>query len=167
MINVHKRLITAFDTLPLTEDGFKPNYDFGNEVHLNLLIKLHGNNPQKPMYPLIYNVNNGSDLNSRAKIGEFNLSLVLATRNTNTDFTNSQRWATSYKNVLFPLAENIETLFKKGSIFIWSGDYTLTEFPNYGNNAESFATDIVDALRFDTTIKIYNDSVCFRQPIKY
>lgn len=167
MINLHKRLIEAFDTLPLI-DGLKPHYDFGNEKHLNQLLKLYANDPTKNIYPLIYNVNNSYDLNSKGKVGEFQLSLVIATRNTNTGFTNSQRWATSYDNVLFPLAEYIETLFKKGSIFIWSGDYTLYEFPNFGNAAdENFGTDIVDALRFDTTMKIYNESVCFKKPIKY
>jgi len=171
MINVHKRLIDAFDTLPYigaTLDpvsvGFKPRYEWGDDYHLNKLIKLFGNDPSKPVYPIIYNSANTIEHDTKRVAATAKLTLILATRNTSVDMTNSQRWATSYNNVLFPLARNIEQLFTKSQIFAWDGIFTTVEFPNYGQNGENKTTDIIDALRFDTTITI-NDK-CLKT-IKY
>jgi len=171
MINVHKRLIEAFDTLPdigATAEpvfaGFKPRYEWGDDVHWNKLIKLFGNDPGKSVYPIIYNSSNTIEHDTKRVAATATLTLILATRNTSVDMTNSQRWATSYNNVLFPLARNIEQLFTKSQIFAWDGIFTTVEFPNYGQNGENKTTDIIDALRFDTTITI-NDK-CLKT-IKY
>jgi hypothetical protein len=156
MINIHQRLIDAFATLPAIVQGteeFKPNYQWGDHHHLNLLIKKF-NNDNKTPYPLIYNVSNYSDQSSNKNNANCRLSLVLATRNTRTDYDNSERWASSYKNILFPLAMNIEQCFRRSQIFVWDGDFRLFEFPNYGEDGENVTTDIWDALRFDTDITI-------------
>jgi hypothetical protein len=157
MINVHQRLVDAFDSLPLVQ-GFKPHYDWGDGHHLNQLIKLENNDNSTP-YPLIYNVSPYSTQDSKKRIATYRVSLVIATQNKATDLLNSQRWATSYKNILFPLAGYIEQTFKKNQIFVWGGEFRLYEFPNYGQNGENETTDIWDALRFDTDITI-NDFPC-------
>lgn len=156
MIDVHKRLTGVFATLPEVM-GMKPNYKWGDEMHLNQLIKLYNNDSKNP-YPLIYNVSNNTSQDEQKQTATYNtLSLVIAYRNLHTDHTNPTRWATSYKDMLFPVAMNIVTLLKKSAIFQWNEQYELFEFPNYGNAQENETTDIWDALRLDTSITINNN----------
>lgn len=170
MIVVQERLLQAFNTLPSlgaydeAPEGFKPVYKWGNEAHLiKQIIASKGD-----MYPLIYQTSNVTRQFANGKYVETDLVLILAVPNKSQEELNEVRWANSFANILNPLATNIETLFKKGSIFVWNGEYTLTEFPNYGNESSTANStiDIWDALRFETTIKIYNNTVCFK-PIKY
>ena len=144
-------------------NGKKIIYDFGDETHLNLVVKYY-NDKSKPLYPLIYNVQNKSIQESNRNLAEVDLKLIIATRNSHTEYKNTQRWATSYKNVLFPVASFLDTLFSKQSIFLWDGNYDLLEFPNYGNAKENETIDILDCLRFDTKIKINNNCL---KTIKY
>lgn len=169
LVDIHSRLTQAImgDAnhlgMPLI-GGRKVVYEFGDESHLNQILKLYDKN-RKELYPLIYNVNSESNQDSSRSLGEVDLKLVIATRNLHTEYKNTQRWATSYRNVLFPVAKNLVTLFTKGSIFIWNETFNLKEFPNFGEAGENETTDIWDALRFDTTIKINNH--CLQKAIKY
>lgn len=166
MIIVEDRLKYAFNELPnvgITEEnplGFKPFYDWGNQFHLN---KVYITTPKSKLYPLIYQTSNNSTQLSKGKEVRTRLSLVLATRNVFTDKLNKQRWeGETYRNVLFPLVKNIETLFTKGQMFLWDGEYDITTVPNYGADSQpkdpkATPMDIWDAVLFETTIKINND----------
>ena len=153
MLNVHKKLISVFDSLPLIS-GLKPHYDWGDSKHFNKLIKLYDNDLTKNIYPVIYNVSNEYSHNENSGEVESRLSLIIATRNTDQQLTNSQRWATSYNNILFPLCQNIITAFTKSAVFYWDQEYDVFEFPNYSEGEENGFTDIIDALRLDTGITI-------------
>ncbi len=155
MIVVQNRLVESFDILPEVA-GVKPVYRWGNEHHLIKLLQLFEKEAQSP-YPLIYQISNMSSQNEQRNEVTVDLSLVLAVRNKETQLLNENRWAMTYKDVLFPLAKNIETLFKKSQVFRWDGEYKLYEFPNYGSGKENFTVDIWDALRFDTRIIITNN----------
>jgi len=163
IVDVHSQLtksIMGYDTyegIPLV-GGLKPVYEFGDELHLNQIIKIYNQN-KKPIYPLIYNITNFSNQSGRRNLAEVDLKLIIATRNLHTERKNTQRWATSYRNVLFPLAQHLETLFTKSRIFTWDTDFALYEFPNYGDGKENETTDVWDALRLDTTIKINNGCI--------
>lgn len=156
MIDIHARLTQAFDVLPLI-DGFKPNYKWGDDHHLNKLLKLYINDNSKNIYPLIYNVSNRSSQSEMSNEATVELSLIIATRNKNTDWHNGNRWATSYKNVLFPMVKNMAQLFYKSGFTYWDGRYELYEFPNYGNTEENKTLDIWDALRMDLRLNITNN----------
>lgn len=165
MIVVENKLAQAFDTLPNIGTnpnadppaiGFKPVYRWGNEHHLLKLIELFQKDQTTP-YPLIYQVSNTSRPNIQRKNVEVDLQLILAVQSLDTSLLNENRWAMNYKDVLFPLAENIRKLFFKSQMFLWDGEYELLEFPNYGNGKENFTIDKWDALRFDTTITITNN----------
>ena len=171
MISVNDRLTEAFATLPVMDlnptgrpDGYKPVYDWGDFKQLTKRLKL----ANLDTYPLIYQTSTESTQLSNERIVETDLSLVLAVQNTSIQDLNNVRWATTYKNILYPLAANIEILFTKGSIFTWDGEYTLSEVPNYGvdNQGDNSTIDIWDALIFRTTIKIYGSQVCMK-PLKY
>lgn len=156
MIDVHAKLTQAFDVLPLI-DGLKPNYKWGDENELNKLLKLYSNDSSKNIYPLIYNVSNRSSQSEMGNEASVNISLIIATRNKNTDWHNGNRWATSYKNVLFPMIRNMVQLFYKSGFTYWDGTYELYEFPNYGDLGENKTLDIWDALRMDFRLNINNN----------
>lgn len=155
IVDVHKQMIKAVASLPLI-DGFKPVYEFGDEMHLNLILKRYSQD-KRQLYPLIYNITNRTEQESRKNYANTRLQLVIATRNLHTEYKNTERWATSYNNVLFPLVINLDILFNKSQMFITDGEFELFEFPNYGNNKENETQDIWDALRLDTEIKITNN----------
>lgn len=165
MIEPHSILTQAFKSMPPVADNKVVSYKWGDELHLNKLIKLYQNNRDN-IYPLIYNVSNHYNLDTlRKRIDYTPLSLVIATRNANVDWHNGNRWATSYKDVLFPVVNNIMQLLKKSGVFIWDGEFTLYEFPNYSNKDENATTDIWDAVRLDISRITITDR-CI-QPILY
>lgn len=161
MIVIEKVLMKAFDTLPAMRptidrpEGFKPYYAWGNEFHLIRQSYLK----KKDLYPLIYQTSNRETQNDKAKEATTNLRLILAVDNPIQEELNESRWAESYDNVLFPLLNNIITLFTKGQIFVWDKEYTVTKFPNYGFDTQGIdqnanPNEIWDAILFETDIKI-------------
>jgi hypothetical protein len=156
MIVVEKFLNDVFDTLPLI-DGYKTIYKWGNKYHLLKQLDLFSKE-NTTIYPLIYQTSNNSE-QGRDEC-ETKLTLVLACQNTNVDLTNEQRWAMSYENVLYPLVENIENVFKKSGQITWDNKYSITEFPNYGSGEDNFTADKWDAILFETKIKISNLQQC-------
>lgn len=156
MIVVEKFLETLFVDLPLI-DGFTTVYKWGNKLHLLKQLELYSKEA-RTIYPLIYQTSNSS-VQSKGEC-ETKLSFVLACQNLNVDLTNEQRWAMSYENVLYPLVENIENVFRASGSVTWTNSYTITEFPNYGNGEENFTIDKWDAILLETTIKITNVQTC-------
>ena len=156
MIVVEEFLNGLFENLPLI-DGYKTIYKWGNKQHLLRQLELFSKEA-RTIYPLIYQTSNSSVQGKQEC--ETKLTLVLACQNTNVDLTNEQRWMLSYKNILYPLVENIETIFRRSGSVTWTNSYTITEFPNYGNGEENFTIDKWDAILLETTIKITNVQTC-------
>ena len=156
MIVVEEFLDGLFDNLPLI-DGFKPIYKWGNKDHLLKQIELFSKSSLTP-YPLIYQTSNVSKQGNQEC--EVSLSLVLACQNTNVDLTNEQRWAMSFRNILNPLTQNIENILRSSGQVTWNGNYTKTDFPNYGSGEENFTIDKWDAVLLEVTIKITNLQTC-------
>jgi hypothetical protein len=156
MIVVEKFLNTLFADLPLI-DGFTTIYKWGNKQHLLKQLELYSKEA-KTIYPLIYQTSNSS-VQGKGEC-ETKLSFVLACQNLNVDLTNEQRWAMSYENVLYPLVENIENIFRSSGSVTWNNSYKISEFPNYGNGEENFTIDKWDAILLETTIKITNVQTC-------
>lgn len=157
MIIIEEILDTAFSQLPEI-DGFKPIFDWGDGYELLAIMKRYAME-NKSIYPLIYKTSVGSEqANGEAS---FDLTMVLATLNTEVSLSNRERWAMSYKNVLYPLVNNIEAAIKQSGFFTWNGEFTIKEVPNYGENKENISTDIWDALEFSissSSIKITNSN---------
>lgn len=176
MIIVEEQLMKAFNTLPelggypetettLAVAPFKPVFKWGNEAHLIKQLELFAKSNTSP-YPLIYKLSNTDDDNANKNYVETDLVLILATRNMETELLNENRWAMSYEEILWPLAKNIETLFKKSQMFVWDGEFKKTTYPNYGgeNNTEkdkkNHTIDIWDALKLEFRgLKIRNTCV--------
>jgi len=163
MIVVEERLNDVFSQLPEI-DGFKPVFDWGNQYNLMAVLKSYADAKESP-YPLIYQDITESEENQFSRGDgevELNLKLIIACSNPATELLNKNRWAMSYRNVLFPVVENIEKCFYKAGIFTWTGEYGLKKHPNYGNGEENFTTDIWDAL----VLRVSNmkiDTNCIQQ----
>lgn len=164
MIIVEKRLNDAFSQLPPI-GGFKPVYKWGNEMHLLKQLKAYSDANESP-YPLIYQTSINSDYyGAFSQECETRLRLIISTRNTQTELLNENRWAMSYETVLFPMVQNIVKLFKQAQIFVWNSEYSISEYPNYGNGTENFTADIWDSIVFETTIRITSN--CINENINF
>lgn len=175
MVVVEERNSLVFDQLPAFEVnlpdvegydpdlpdsvGFKPVYKWGNEKHLIKQIK-EFDKENKSIYPLIYQTSNQSNQDVIRNSCRTDLVFILACRNLETDLMNENRWAMSYKKILYPLVENIEKCFNRAGIYTWDGLFTVQEFPNYGENDQNKTTDIWDALLFSTSITINGNKSC-------
>ena len=159
MIIVEERLTEVFEQLPEVSGG-KPYFDFGNEEHLLKILKLFSDEGKSP-YPILYLMSNEDDQNTRGNEVDHDVYLIIATRNTQTELTNKNRWAMSYRNVLFPTAELVVKCFNRAGIFTWDGNLKLLKYPNYGNGKENFTADIWDALVIKTKIIVTNN--CIKQ----
>lgn len=157
MVIVEERNSLVFDQLPEI-DGFKPIYKWGNEQHLIKQINEFSKD-SKSIYPLIYQTSNQSEQDNIRNSCSTNLVFIIACRNLETDLLNENRWAMSYRNILYPTVKNIETCFNMVGIYNWDGKYSLQEFPNYGNGTENKTVDIWDALLFTTKITIDNNCI--------
>jgi len=152
MIVVESRLNEIFNQLPEI-DGFKPVYKWGDEYHLIKQLQLYSD-ANRSIYPLIYQTSKGSKQKKYSKEATTSLTLVLACRNTEVDLTNEQRWEMSYKNILYPLVDNIVFSIIQSGIVVFDGEYDIVEFPNYGNGRLSETTDIWDAITLDCSITL-------------
>jgi len=161
VIIVEERLAEAFDQLPLI-DGFKPVYDWGNEFNLLATLNVYAKANTSP-YPLIYQTSMDEEQDVVLQSCQTRLILIVATVNPQTDLLNKNRWAMSYRNVLFPMAENIQKCILKAGIFLWDGKVRLTKYPNYGSGAENNTTDIWDAIKMEFTNPITISSNCINQ----
>lgn len=163
MIKVESRLCDCFLQLPEIQ-GFKPQYESGNDYHLNKYLVAMGEAGKEP-YPLIYQVSNSDNQDEKANQTSTDIVLILATRVTQTEYLNSSRLATSFQDVLYPLLENIIKVFNRAGIFDWDGKYKIEKFMNYGSGQANKTIDIWDAIRLSTTITINNN--CINKNIKF
>lgn len=164
MVIVEEINTEVFNQLPM-RNGFKPVYKWGNEHHLIKQLQLF-DKEGKSAYPLIYQTSNRSEQNSTTKLASTDLVFILACRNLETDLLNENRWAMTYKNILYPLVADIENCFRKAGVYVWDGSFTVEEFPNYGNGKENKTVDIWDALLFKTSIQIEGKK-CVNSNIKF
>lgn len=162
MIVVEERMMELFSQLPqTTSNGItypKPVYHFGDDLELNKFI-LGKQEAQELVYPLIYQTSFEETQYPFESEVETRLEMFIAYK-TETDLYNTQRWATSYRNILMPTFENIHTAFVKGNIVQSEFQYDVRKFPNYGaderNSTEHKTVDIIDAVRFRLNCRINN-----------
>lgn len=143
----------------------KPTYHFGDAKECNSLIRLK----EGGIYPLIYQISVQETQLPKAGSVTTNLELVLATRNKKVSLLNTERWATSYRNILMPLVNNIYQALNESGIVDFDRTYELEKRPNYSETEAKTANafiDIVDAVIFRATITIRNRP-CLNKNIKF
>jgi len=161
IIVVEERLTELFSLLPEP----KPKYHFGDDIELNKFIKGSNGNA----YPLIYQTSLEKIYHGNSREVEVNPLQFFIAVQTNTDLYNTERWATSYREQLMPLLQNIMTVFEKSNIVTSTYDYTIREFPNYGaaeqNSKEHKTIDIIDAIQVSFRATINGN--CITKNIKF
>lgn len=171
MIVVEERLMELFSYLPEITSGSitypKPVYHFGDGKELNRFI-MERKGENKLVYPLIYQTSYEETQLVREGLVQVNLDMFIAYC-TETDLFNTQRWATSYRNILMPTFENIHKAFQLSRMVISDYEYNVTKHPNYGNPEQDGTAnktiDIIDALRFRLNCTINNH--CINKNIKF
>lgn len=152
------------DTITVTVP--KPRYYFGDAKECNALIKKRG----EKIYPLIFQTSNSEGHNRDAREVTTDLVLVLAHRNTRIDLLNTQRWATSYRNILMPLVDNVIQALSESGLIRFDGTYTLEKVPNYSETEakdKNAFIDIVDAIIFRATITLNVKNKCINKNINF
>ena len=147
-----ERLNEVFSQLP-TILGDSPFYDWGNEKHLDRVVKANPNT-----YPLIYQISKDEEHNLAEDTVLVNWEAVIATRNPNVNLFNSERWELSFKNALNPLAGYIIEGLELAGFIIIDNKVRMGRYGNYGEN-ENFTIDIWDAIYFRATLLIHNNCI--------
>lgn len=176
-IVVEEVLSTIFNLIPDREFTYakdddsitvhvpKPKYYFGDAKELNKVMKLKDGE----IYPLIFQTSTIETQNQKAGDVTTDLVLVLAHRNTEEYLTNTQRWATSYKNILMPLVDNIYQAFIQSKWVTFDSTYELEKVPNYSETSAKEKhgfNDIVDAIVFRATVRL-TPNVCINKNINF
>lgn len=148
-------------------DVKKPEYHFGDAKECNaFIIRMN-----RDVYPLIYQISTQETQQPKSGSVSVNLELVIATL-TDGSKLNDERWATSYKNILMPLVDNIYQALNESGIVMFTDDYNeyeLEKRPNYSGSSTKDANafiDIVDAVIFRASIIIKNRP-CLNKNIKF
>ena len=158
MIVVEDKLKAILDQLPLvplsTTGLFKPVFMWGSQRDLIATLKLYKSS-QKP-YPLVWLITPYKETHDRLKkrVDVENMSIILAVPN-NSQMLPIQRLETSFKQVLIPLFENVQDLFRKASTVSSDQVYGIEKHYNYGGDDQKTGiTDIWDVLKFDINMQI-------------
>lgn len=158
MIVVEERLKEILDQLPLvplsTTGLFKPVFMWGSQRDLIATLKLY-NSGQKP-YPLIWLITpyKESHNEQRKVVNVSDMSLILAVPN-NSQMLPVQRLETSFKQVLIPLYNNVQDLFRKANTVSLDQLYGVEKHYNYGGaDQETGITDIWDVLKVNVEMEV-------------
>jgi len=153
MIVVEERLAEVFAQLPPI-GGVACKYHFGDGIEANKFIK----GANHDVYPLVYQTsNNWTGMVVPEIEVETDLVLLLCVQNLNQDMYNSERWATSYRNVLLPLFENVDKALQRSGIISSDYRYSVRNYPNYSereSKENNKFIDIVDAIEVSLRVTI-------------
>lgn len=157
-IVVEDRLAEMFDLLPDIK-GFKTRFGFGDIKELNAFLRNRDKLPTKNIYPLIWLLYPYKEEHNTRSVNISNLELIVAVQ-TNSSMENSQRIEETYKEVLFPLLDNINSLFLKANIVNMGEEYEVTKYPNYSSSdsgEEHGGTFIWDAMKLTYDMRLTDD----------
>tara|TARA_R110000764_G_C11027156_1_gene384737 strand:- start:2723 stop:3232 length:510 start_codon:yes stop_codon:yes gene_type:complete len=158
-IVVEDRLAEMFDMLPTIKDKFKPKFGYGDKKELNAFLK---NRKRTSPYPLIWLLYPYKEVHNKRNVSIKNLELVIAVQ-TNSSMENSERIIKTYKGILIPLLDDINSLFLRANILNVNKEYEVEKHPNYSDSEEgnsSAGTLIWDAIKLTYDITITDD--CLR-----
>jgi hypothetical protein len=109
-------------------------------------------------YPLIILVRSPEKLKNRlSEEVTRKCRFILAVSEPNTDLLNTDRWESSYKAVLNPLAENFLYALEASTISRLHDDFGLDRVPNYAEADKNNQIDIWDVVVIDCTVSFNNN----------
>lgn len=170
MIVVEDKLEAIFDYLPemaYAEGGteYKVIFGYGDQKELNLFLAAQESNSNKP-YPLIWLLYQYKEKHTKRKVDLEDLVLILAV-DTSAAMLNKDRLATTFRNILFPLYDNILGVFRKAVNVNLKEEVGVVKFPNYTDETDryndnvTFTSERWDALK--TTWELSINDNCLKQ----
>jgi len=158
-IVIEDKLTQLFAMLP-SMDGYEPVFGYGDEKELNAFLK---HRQRVKPYPLIWLLYPYTETHGKNNVELQNLSFILSVQ-TNSSMQNHERLKVTYEKVLYPLLDNIRSLFKRSNIVNTDSSYEIIKYPNYSSTDEGIehaGTFIWDAMKISVTLSL-NDA-CIRQ----
>lgn len=168
MIIFEERIQEIISLLPAHTEGEAPNvrtfpvnfYWAKDMKDVNQYLKL-----KDQKYPLIILVRSPEKLKNRlSEEVTRDCRFILATAERNIEKLNTERWQSSYKNVLNPLAEKFLEAIETSTISRLHDNFKLDRVPNYVDASPDQMIDIWDTIVIDCTVSINNN--CLKPLIK-
>lgn len=165
MIVEEQILKDIFSQLPAIS-GFTPKFSWGNENVLNLYLS---QKKETNKYPLIWLVEDESEVDISGHYLERPVQLIIAKESAHKTNTNPIIWETEFETVLNPMLKNIVTaLEKSGVTTIKNGKYTISKRSNYTENGkETKAIDNWNVIVFKAKLifkeKANSEPMCIKQ----
>lgn len=160
-IILENRLEEAFSYLPTMK--YKPTdsvsysvtFGYGDHKALNAFLKQR-NKGSVSVYPLIWLLYPYREVHTRTNMKAEGISLVLAV-NTDASMQNKQRIEETFKNVLFPLLDNVTHCLTSANVFNVSEEIKMVKHPNYSDSEQGeqhAGTFIWDAIKIELDLTV-------------
>jgi hypothetical protein len=136
----------------------KPTFAWGNKFELGRYLKL-----KKDSYPLIWLLPSLDSYSNRGQTVNKVCEFIIATRESNTDLFNDERYLRSFDVILNPTTDKLIQGLTKSSISSVSGgnEWGIFKFPNYAEADKSFTVDLWDAVKLTIEVN-FNDNKCLK-----
>ena len=164
MIIFEERVQELINILPPISDGtnsFGINFYWAKDLKdVNAYLKV-----KDQPYPLIILVRSREKLISRtSEEVTRKCRFIIATAERDVNKLNNDRWQSSYKNVLNPLASLFLDALERSTISRLHDGIELDRVPNYADASKDNQIDIWDTILIDCTVSINNN--CLKPLIK-
>lgn len=165
MIVVENRIAELINLIP-NVDGLKPVFHYGEGKELNAFL-IGRNKDGSNLYPLVYQTSYRETQNIQQKTVTTRWEAILATA-TRPELYNTQREATTYQNVLYPLFGYIDKAMRSSNFITSEYVWDIEKWPNYSESKEMKEhgfLDVVDAMLIRCELLI--DTNCINQNILF
>lgn len=160
MIVIEDKLEELFSQIPdiRVNDNVttKPFFSWGKKEELNRYVE---KTKASVLYPLIWKLPSKEDYNRSSELSTTDLVLIIATRETNSEYFNPTRLEYSFKTTLNPLTEYVIQALQNGSTTRITNIESIGIYkePNYSDNGENAVIDKWDAIRIECNVE-FNDN---------
>lgn len=159
------KLIQLLPVVKIGDNDYSIKYNWGTQEVLNKYLTTNKENS----YPLIWLIV-GRDTNDiKGKNISRNARIVIATRSMNKEEFNEFQFQTYYKEILYPVQQNLIKVLERSGISQIIDDTYNSEFvPNYSfENSEGSLVDIWNAIVLNIEISFNTDYQCRIKQVKF
>lgn len=168
MITFEESLGKLIQLLPVVTIGdidYSIKYNWGTQEILNKYLLTNKENS----YPLIWLIVGRDTKDARNKNITRNARIVIATRSMNKEEFNEFQFQTYYKEILYPIEENlIKVLQRSGISSVTEDTYSSEYVPNYSfQDDNGTLVDIWNAIVINVEITFQSDYQCRIKQVKF
>lgn len=163
------KLVKMIPNIIVNEIEYSVQYNWGTQEVLNkYLIKFASSN-RNGIYPLIWLIVGKDNNDISAKTINRNARIVIATRSLNKDEFNEFQFQTYYKEILYPIQQNLIKVLQRSGISEIKEDSYVSEFvPNYSfEDNKGTLIDTWNAIVLNIDITFQTDYQCRLKQVKF